>query len=83
MEFLFFEKIRNLYPNEWVLVGNPELRNPEIEQTIVSQLVGGIVICHSKDKMELAYKGRDLRKSFESITCVWTGIIPKNRKLWF
>jgi hypothetical protein len=82
MEFLFVEKIKNLYPNEWVLIGNPELRNPEVEQSIVSQLIGGIVVFHSKDKKELAYKGRDLRKGFESITCVWTGEIPKNCKLW-
>lgn len=82
MEFLSFEKIKNLYPNEWVLIGNPELRNPEIEASIVSQLIGGIVVFHSKDKKELAYKGRDLRKGFESITCVWTGEIPKNRKFW-
>ena len=83
MEFLSFEKIKNLYPNEWVLIGNPELRNPEVEASIVSQLIGGVVVFHSKDKKELAYKGRDLRKGFESITCVWTGEIPKNRKLWF
>ncbi len=83
MEFLFFEEIKKLYPNEWVLIGNPELRNPEVEASIVSQLIGGIVVFHSKDKIELAYEGRDLKKSFESITCVWTGGIPKNRKLWF
>ena len=78
MEILSFDNIKMLYPNEWVLIGNPSLRNDEVEATIVSQLLGGIVIFHSKDKMELAYKGRELNKGFESVTCVWTGEIPKN-----
>ncbi len=82
MEFLSFEKIKTLYPNEWVLIGNPELKNPEVEASIVSQLIGGIVIFHTKDKKDLAYKGRDLKKNYESVTCVWTGEIPKNRKFW-
>ena len=31
MKVLSFENIKKLYPEEWVLIGNPELKNPEIE----------------------------------------------------
>jgi hypothetical protein len=82
MEVLSFEKIKALYPNEWVLIGNPELDEPEVQASIVSQLVSGVLIYHSKDKREIAYKGRELKKGFDTITCVYTGEIPKGRKFW-
>jgi hypothetical protein len=81
-EIINFETIKKLYPNEWVLIGNPELRDPEVEMAIVSQLIAGVLIFHSKDKREIAYKARDLKRAFETTTCVYTGEIPKGRKFW-
>jgi hypothetical protein len=81
-EILNFETIKKLYPNEWVLIGNPELHEPEVEMAIVSQLIGGVLIFHSKDKREIAYKARELKRAFETTTCVYTGEIPKGRKFW-
>lgn len=82
MQTLSFEQIKALYPNEWVLIGNPELDEPEIEASIVSQLQAGILIFHSKDRREIAYKGKELKKGFEATTCVYTGDLPKGRKFW-
>lgn len=79
-EVLAFTEIKEKYPNQWVLLANPELSNPEILGSVVSKLVSGIVLLASKDKREIGYKGRALRKDYNSVTCVYTGLIPQNRK---
>ena len=79
MNFLSIDQIRLDYPNQWVLVGNPELLEPEINTSIISKLVGGVVLFASKDKRELAYKASEVRKDMEMTVCVYTGDIPKNR----
>jgi hypothetical protein len=80
MKVLTFNEIRQLYPDQWVLIGNPELDDPNSLGSIVSKLVSGVVLLAGKDKREIAYKTKDVRKGFESVTCVYTGIFPKNRK---
>lgn len=82
MEKLTFEKIKAMYPNEWVLIGNPVLDEPDVQASIVSRLLSGVLLYHSKDKREVAYKGRELKEGFEKITYVYTGEIPKGRKFW-
>jgi hypothetical protein len=79
---LNFEDIKKMYPNEWVLIANPEMREPNVQASIVSQLVRGIVLAHSKDKREIAYQSRPLKQGFKTYTCVFTGEIPKKRKFW-
>lgn len=73
-EVLSFEKIKQLYPNEWVLIGNPDM-----EQIFVRS---GIVLMHGKDIREIAYTGRELAKKYKTFTLKWTGEFPKNRKFW-
>ena len=82
MEILTINEIKAQYPDEWVLVANPELDDEESLGSIVDKLVQGIVLLHSKDKRELAYKAREVRKGYESIACIYTGVFPKNRKYW-
>jgi hypothetical protein len=82
MEILSIDQIRALYPNEWVLVGNPELDDEDSLGSIVDKLLRGAVLLHSKDKRELAYKASEVRKGYESIACIYTGLFPKNRKYW-
>lgn len=73
-EVLLFEQIRALYPDEWVLLGNPETHNTEV--------ISGIVLMHGKDKREIAYLGRALVKPFNTYTLRYTGEFPKGRKFW-
>lgn len=82
MDILTKEQIKQLYPNQWVLIGNPQLGNPRMLGSIISKLESGVVIYGSPDKREIAYKAKDLRKGFETYTCVFTGQIPKNRRFW-
>ncbi len=74
---LSMEQIKALFPNEWVLLGNPEYQNMKI--------LKGIVILHNKDKRELAYEAREKnawRYIYESATTIYTGEFPKNRRFW-
>ncbi len=79
MEIITIEQIRDIYPNQWVLIGNPKLSEPEINGSIVSKLVSGIVLFASKDKRELAYKASELRQNVNFTICVFTGKIVKNK----
>jgi hypothetical protein len=80
MEILTIAQIREKFPNQWVLIGNPELTNMDTLGSIVSKLVRGVVLMESADKRELAYKAKELRQGFQSITCIYTGEFPKGRK---
>jgi hypothetical protein len=83
MEALTINEIKAQYPEQWVLLANPELDDPNTLGSIVSKLVRGIVLFASKDKRELAYSAKEYRKGYDTYTCIFTGEIPKNRKFWF
>ena len=73
METLSIIQIKNLYPDEWVLVGNPIIEN--------TKLLEGIVLFHSKDKKEVCYLGRGFVEGFNKITLTFTGSIKSVRKM--
>ena len=76
---LSIEDIKSMYPDQWVLIGNPILRNPQSNGAIINRLISGIVLLASKDKRELAYQAKDLVKDYDETACIFTGEIPKNR----
>ena len=80
MEILTISQIKTQYPDQWVLVANPELKDFDVLEAIINKLVSGIVLFASKDKREIAYKAKDLRQGYEGITCVYIGEMPQNRK---
>jgi len=82
MESLTIAQIKAAYPEQWVLVGNPELDDPNTLGSVVSKLVKGVVLYANKDKRELAYMAKDYRKGYSHYTCIYTGEIPKNRNFW-
>jgi hypothetical protein len=75
-----FDIIKLLYPNEWILVGNPQMDTPLLQTSIRNKLKSGIVLYHSKDRREIGYKAKEVRQGYKSVTLVYTGDIPKNRK---
>ena len=77
-----FESIKNQYPDEWVLVGNPVLAEPDVVGSITSKLVAGVLLFHSADKREIAQKAKDVRAGFQHTACVFTGELPRSRKFW-
>ena len=72
-EYIPFEKVKLLYPDEWVLLGNPEITDTKVS--------GGIVVYHSKDKKEVCYIGRDKTDSFSTVTIAYTGDLKHHRKI--
>jgi hypothetical protein len=67
--------IKNLYPDEWVLIGNPIMDDSKID------VLSGIPIFHSKDKKEVCYIGRDKTSNFDKITLIYTGSFSPARKI--
>ncbi len=71
--FIGFEEMKIMYPDEWVLLGNPEMKNTTV--------LGGVVLFHSKDKKEVCYIGRDKTADFSKVTITYTGDLKHNRRI--
>ena len=78
-EILTVEEIKAKYPNQWVLVGNPELRNPETNGSFIHRLISGMVLLANKDKRELAYDAKSLVGLYKETICIYTGEVASNR----
>jgi len=68
-QFLSTEEIRRLYPNEWILLGDPIIEGIEI--------MGGKVLVHNPDKRSMAMQGRNLIPQYARATHFYTGTFPK------
>jgi hypothetical protein len=66
-------EIKKLYPDEWVLLGNPEINSTKV--------LGGIVLFHSKDKKEVCYLGRDKTNGYNTVTITYAGDMKKRNRL--
>ncbi len=67
------QEIKQHYPNQWVLLGNPEMHGPHV--------LGGIVIFYAPTKQGLI-AGRDLLKSFKRSTWTFTGEPKRGTSQW-
>jgi len=67
-------QIKQLYPDEWVLLGNPVIEN--------TQVISGIVIYHAKDKRDIATQKINWKAQFNGATTIHAGQFPKNRRFW-
>ena len=74
-QLLNINDIKKLYPDEWVLIGNPIMDDSKID------VLSGIPIYHSKDKKEVCYIGRDKTTDFDKITLIFTGTFKVTRKI--
>ncbi len=74
-KLLNINDIKKLYPDEWVLIGNPEMDKSALN------VFSGIPILHSKDKKEVCYLGKSKTKDFKTITIIYTGSFKPARKL--
>ena len=74
-QLLNINDIKKLYPDEWVLIGNPEMDKSELN------VLSGIPIIHSKDKKEVCYLGKSKTSDFKTITIIYTGSFKPARTL--
>jgi len=75
VQLLSINDIKKLYPDEWVLIGDPTMDESNID------VVAGIPIYHSKDKKEVCYIGRGRTSDFNKITLIFTGSFKPTRKI--
>jgi hypothetical protein len=67
------EDLKNIYPDEWILLGNPQMESTSV--------LGGIVLYHSKDKKEVCYIGKDKTDDFATVTITFAGDLKQHRKI--
>lgn len=77
-----FDDIKKRYPDEWVLIGNPELDETPVLKAVVKKVQAGVVLYHSKTKMDVALHAKEVKKGYDYFVCVYTGEIPKNKRYW-
>lgn len=68
-------EIKTLFPDEWVLIGNPVMTEDKLN------LIVGTPIYHSKSKTEVCRFGRNKADEFDKITLIYTGIFRPSRKI--
>lgn len=71
--YVAIDELKKVYPGEWVLLGNPKLKNASV--------LGGVVLFHSKDKKEVCYIGRDKTDDFDTVTIAFAGDLKQHRKI--
>ena len=72
-QYFSFDELKKIHPDEWVLLGNPEMKNTSV--------LGGVVLYHGKDKKEVSYIGRDKTADFSTVTIAFAGELKSNRKI--
>ena len=77
-----YEEIKSQYPDEWILIGNLELKEPTLQTSISRNFKSGIVLLHGTDRFDIARRAQDARIGYANITLIYTGNIPQNRPLW-
>jgi hypothetical protein len=71
--FVSIDELKKIFPDEWILLGDPEMKNTTV--------LGGIVLYHSKDKKEVCYIGRDKTANYETVTITFAGDLKQHRKI--
>ena len=73
MEKIRIEDIKKSYPDEWILLGNPEVDKQK--QTILS----GVLLYHSPDKREVCYLGRSMIKDYKKTALFFNRVTPRKK----
>ena len=68
------EDIKKSYPDEWIILGEPEM--DEFRQNFIS----GVVLYHSPDKRELAYRDKPLLKEFKKTGHFFNRVTPRPKR---
>jgi hypothetical protein len=76
---LTIDEIKAQYPDQWVLIANPILKLPSVNDLLANRLVKAIVLLASKDKRELGYRAKEVVGGYEDTALLFTGEVPKKR----
>ena len=73
MEAIEIDDIKKNYPDEWILLGNPEIDKQK--QAILS----GVLLYHSPDKREVCYLGRSLITDYKKTALFFNRVTPRKK----
>jgi hypothetical protein len=68
------EQIKKSYPDEWILLGNPDMDEYGYE------IFSGIVICHSPDKREMVYLSKPFIKNYAKTMLFFNRVSPRKNQ---
>jgi len=74
MRAIGINDIKQSYPDEWILFGNPEI--DEKNQTILS----GVVLYHSSDKKEVSYLGKPMTSGYNKTTLFFNRVTSRHKR---
>ncbi len=69
-EILTWDEIKDQYPDEWVVIGDPTFDGMKI--------LNGTVLAHHHDKRVASIEGGERREGFKKFTISFTGQIKSN-----
>ena len=70
---ILFDQLKAQYPNEWLLLANPEFEN--------ARPISGELLAHGKDYLKLCYESAAIAKGRKK-TIVFTGDPKTNNRKW-
>ena len=70
---LSWEEIKRLYPEQWVVLGDPTLEGTKV--------LSGVVISHHADKRIASMEGGERRAGFKKFTLTFTGQMKPVRRI--
>ena len=72
-QMMDISEIKRLYPDEWVLLGNPDIdeANPKF--------LSGVVVYHSPDKREVCYLGKPMMAGYQK-TALFFNRVPVTKR---
>ena len=68
------EDIKSSYPDEWIVMGNPEM------DVYGQNILSGIVLYHGPDKRELAYRDKPLLKNYTKKAVFYNRVTPRQKR---
>ena len=71
---LTFEQMKAQFPDEWLLLANPEFKN--------AKPMKGVLLAHGRDYLELCYQSQGLTAGYLDSTIVFTGEPQTNNRKW-
>jgi hypothetical protein len=74
MQRISINDIKRNYPDEWILLGNPEI--DEKKQEILS----GIILFHSPDKKEAVYLGKPMTAGYDKTALFFNRVAPRRKR---
>jgi len=68
------DDIKKSYPDEWILLGNPEMEEYGMD------IYSGVVLYHSRDKREVCYLGKPKVKGYDSVLLYFNRVTPRPKR---